>query len=347
MPINTISANTRKVAFLASAGQTIFPFSFPVYSADYLYVLRRRGETNEILSLNVDYSVSGVQEQTGGTVTLSVGAQADDLIFIAGNQAIERASDYKDGGAFNERSINGDLNRLLISLQEIATRQDRVLQLPFNELPIDVMRLPPFADRRNRLLGFDNDGLPVAVSPPGDPFPLPDSEQAWKPVIHVPFANVLGITQDLPANLRLFRITMYAVAMSATAHILYRKSTNGSTFISGATNYFWCELGTGDANNVFGLNSVFSSAMRVSGAIPVGRKQNIIKMTYYPGDTTTTDLMGTEFEGVGQLPAGPVYSIFKTAGACNDDVGRAQTIAFFPSAGGVLMSGSMLVEGMV
>ena len=82
MPITSIPTNDRKERFVATAAQTVFPYDFPIYAATDLLVTRVRGSTLTTLIDGTDYTVSGVDNQTGGNVTLTAGAQADDIITI-------------------------------------------------------------------------------------------------------------------------------------------------------------------------------------------------------------------------------------------------------------------------
>jgi hypothetical protein len=90
--IATIPANDRRESFVASAGQTVFPFDFPVYAAADLQVLRVRSGTQAVLTLAVDYTVTGAGLQAGGSITLTAGALAGDQITILSAQPASRLS---------------------------------------------------------------------------------------------------------------------------------------------------------------------------------------------------------------------------------------------------------------
>jgi hypothetical protein len=160
--IATIPANDRRESFVASAGQTVFPFDFPVYAAADLQVLRVRSGTQAVLTLAVDYTVTGAGLQAGGSITLTAPALAADQITILSAQPASRLSAYSPAGDLRADALNADLNRLWIVQQQIADLLTRVLRLAPTD-PAMNLDLPPAATRAGRFLGFDGTGAPIAV----------------------------------------------------------------------------------------------------------------------------------------------------------------------------------------
>lgn len=129
MTIVTIPFSARKAGpYIATAGQTEFSFGFPVYAAGDLTVWRERVGVVTQLLLATHYTVSGVGEQGGGQVVLTTGSLEDDILAIDGTLNPERAATFVGGTPFKSRSIDSDLNRLAIMVQELAREVGRAVR---------------------------------------------------------------------------------------------------------------------------------------------------------------------------------------------------------------------------
>jgi hypothetical protein len=158
-----VNANDRRIQYSASAAQTVFPYDFPAFADTELAVFRTRAGATTTLTLSSDYTVDGLGAQNGGNVTLTAGAQAADVITIKGAMPVARTSDYQEGGDFRAATINRDLDRLVIMMQEQATRLARVLRQP-DEDASDLATLAGAAARANKFLAFDGAGQPVLAA---------------------------------------------------------------------------------------------------------------------------------------------------------------------------------------
>lgn len=163
MPIATIAENDRKERFIATAGQTVFPYDFPIYAAADLQVRRERAGAITLLTLGTDYSVTGVQNQTGGNVVLTTGANADDIIVILSAMSTARAAQFVNGGDLAAAALEAELNRIRILFQQNARDGRNALLFPSTDPAMQ--DLPPIALRANRFLAFDANGQPIASTP--------------------------------------------------------------------------------------------------------------------------------------------------------------------------------------
>lgn len=164
MTILTIPENDRRERFLASAGQTVFSFDFPVYAPEDLDVRRFRNGVETVLTYGAlaDYTVTGAGLQGGGNITLTVGAQLNDLIVIRSDQSESRASTYYGGGDLRAEAINADLNRFWIAQQQLRLALGQTLRLPVSD-PQDAAELPTAASRANGVPVFGAAGELLVV----------------------------------------------------------------------------------------------------------------------------------------------------------------------------------------
>lgn len=168
MSIQVIPDGARVVSYQASGGETQWPIPWPFYAAADVQVLRTVGSTTTTLTQPADYTVQGAGNQAGGQVTLAVPAAAGQRYTVVSVQPFGRTSAYQDGQALQAASLNADVNRLWVALQQLRERVDRAVRVPMTDGPL-ATQLPPAGERANRVLGFDGAGQPVAITPnPGN-----------------------------------------------------------------------------------------------------------------------------------------------------------------------------------
>jgi hypothetical protein len=167
MPITSIPTNDRKERFVATAAQTVFPYDFPIYAETDLQVLRERAGVISALSQGTDYTVTGAGEQTGGNITLTTGAQLNDIIVLLSAMPSGRTAQYVNGGDLPASALEGDFNRIRILLQQILRDSRASLFYPTTDGPMP--DLPPSAARAGRFLAFDAQGQPYAIGAPDAP----------------------------------------------------------------------------------------------------------------------------------------------------------------------------------
>lgn len=163
MPIAQIQENDRRERFVATAGQTVFPYDFPIYAATDLQVRRERSGVITTLTYGADYSVTGAQNQTGGNVVLTAGATLNDIIVILSAMPTARTGQFVNGGDLSAAALEAEFNRNRILIQQNYRDGRNALLFP----PTDpaMQDLPPIALRANRFLAFDINGQPVAATP--------------------------------------------------------------------------------------------------------------------------------------------------------------------------------------
>lgn len=125
-----ISESSRETAvYTAAEAQTLFTFDFPIQAAEDLYVFEIDATTGgEIpFTLTTDYTVSGVGETAGGSVTFLTGRTAGDKIQIRGLQVIQRVTDVTQSGKFRSVAFEYWFDRIFMGFQEFRRDIQRAL----------------------------------------------------------------------------------------------------------------------------------------------------------------------------------------------------------------------------
>lgn len=117
------------------AGQNAFDFDFLAYTGDQVFVTFKPNTVDEVpLSLGVDYSVAGLAQEAGGSITL-IGAYAgvtevDDELLIYRSTPIQRLFDYQNAGDFRAETVNRELDLMIMIDQENRREADRGIKVP-------------------------------------------------------------------------------------------------------------------------------------------------------------------------------------------------------------------------
>ncbi len=158
----TISSTTQYVRYAGNGATTSFSFqSYFLAETDLkVYV------DDNLQTLNTHYTVAGVGEQSGGTVTFVTAPAGGTVILISREPTLTQGLDLVDNDALPAEQVEKAIDRLTMISQWLASRFDRSLLAPLGET---VSALPSLASRANggsgSILGFDASGNPVLLSP--------------------------------------------------------------------------------------------------------------------------------------------------------------------------------------
>lgn len=157
----TINSEIRKVGpFIGNGTASAFPFTFKVFQASDLEVVKLEVSTNveTVLVLSSQYTVTLNSDQDsnpGGTVTLIGGALASGYtLTLTSDVPYLQPTDLTNQGGFYPDVINDSLDRATIQIQQQGVEINRSFRLPISSTAN--VELPnPSA---NELLGWDSTG---------------------------------------------------------------------------------------------------------------------------------------------------------------------------------------------
>ena len=148
--VQQVNDQTPRVQYTATASQTVFAYPFLIFNKADITV-----EVNgTIQTVDTDYTVSDVGTITGGNVTLSVASTTGDIVTIYRSMALDRDTDYQDGGDFLATDVNRDFNRLWLAIQQVIEKAGRSLEYAVDDI-VGTIALPVKASRAGKYLGFD------------------------------------------------------------------------------------------------------------------------------------------------------------------------------------------------
>ena len=222
----TISLNTPRNTYTATAGQTDFTIGFEffavadvkAYKNGTLLTYNASPSTNSQYSLVGTASSSDDAYEFGGGGTLKLGgggASANDIIVIIRDIAITRTSDFSSTGTLDVKSINTQLDQLTAIVGDLKGQTDRSVKLLDTDTAAATVTLPAKATRQEKLMGFDANGnIETTISSAG-------------------LATVSGLSTEIQA---LGAISSDLTNLNSNISVLTNVNTNLSTITNVNTN---------------------------------------------------------------------------------------------------------------
>lgn len=217
MTIDSVQNLGSTIQYIAASGQTVFPVPFPFVNSTDIVV-----QVGLVPLFNgTDYTVSGAGNDTGGNITLAVGAVASTVYTITRNIAVERLTEYQQNGPFTAAAINAELDNIVLIEQQLRDAIARCLQLPVTNSPAPTTILTP-ANYAGKYLSFDAFGnpTPAALTTSGS------VTQALVGALINPITNAEIDANVVPANYQYpaYDVRRYGASPTASA------STNVAAF---------------------------------------------------------------------------------------------------------------------
>jgi hypothetical protein len=145
------------------AGATTYDFPFVIFETSDVSVIRNGTK----LTNGLDYTVSGVLNNTGGSITLTVGSTVGDLLTIYLDIPISRTTAIPQNGLFASASFNLELNKIYVVMQVLRDMIRHCLRLPVDMKATTSQLLLKASTWANSFLFFDSNGIPTPVTAAG------------------------------------------------------------------------------------------------------------------------------------------------------------------------------------
>lgn len=111
----TVSVQENSFRYTGNGVTTVFAFSCQVLAEDDLYITV---DEEEVTS---GFTVAGIGEEGGGTVTFSTAPESGVIVGIDRIVELKRDTDYQQNGDFRSAVVNPDFDRIWMALQQLGT----------------------------------------------------------------------------------------------------------------------------------------------------------------------------------------------------------------------------------
>lgn len=157
--------------YTAAGGETGYDYKFPIFDADDLVVLEiTDAGVVSTLVRGTDYTVSGVGVATGGSITFDLtayptGAPADYRYVLYRDLAVSRSTDFLTGGDFKAETVNRELDKIIMMIQqnELEIKRSLGLQKADTEDQI-TLKIETSAERAGKAMVFGASGNTVEAA---------------------------------------------------------------------------------------------------------------------------------------------------------------------------------------
>lgn len=194
----TIETENTIMIYRGNGSATEFPFDFQVDDINELVVRRRIYATGfiDLTYGQVDYTVEGLGESEGGTVTMLISPPLPNTYELLIYREVEYKQELElsNQSGFLPESIEQGFDRLEMQIQQLKGITDRSLRAP----PGDTMPdLPAVGDRKSKYAYFNGNGDLIGVE-------LPEAGDETDGTIGnslVIESRAFGETIDIPSNI--------------------------------------------------------------------------------------------------------------------------------------------------
>ena len=148
----TITTNSTRDEYTATASQTVFNFNFKIYTDQDLdvYVTPAGNVADDSTDLTTAYVIdpSSIGTEAGGFLTLTTPATLNDLVTIVSSIVENRTVDYQNNGDFRPPVVNSDFDRSVSLIKQISDEIGRRPQFQSSEQGVTALTLPaPVANK--------------------------------------------------------------------------------------------------------------------------------------------------------------------------------------------------------
>lgn len=154
----TISTTTNRAQFSGSGTTGPFPFTFKVFAAGDLTVIKTVSGSDTTLTITTDYSVSLNADQNndpGGEITLVSALAVGQTLTVLREVDTSQETDITNGGGFYPEVIENALDKLTMLVQQTDEEVGRALTLPVTVIGASAQLPLPSA---NQVIGWNSTG---------------------------------------------------------------------------------------------------------------------------------------------------------------------------------------------
>lgn len=160
----TVSSPQSEIQYAGDGVTTVFAIPFYFLENTHISVMLFNASGSVLPQvLDVDYTLTGAGDQSGGTLTFNIEPMTGYTVEIRRDVPATQLTDYQPNDDFPAESHERALDKLTMIAQQVAAASDSAIRVAIGDPKPN--RLPPVAVRANQLLSFDPAGNPIAVAP--------------------------------------------------------------------------------------------------------------------------------------------------------------------------------------
>lgn len=120
----------RSGPYIGNGVTTVFDYEFRILDQAHISVIRAQAGAETILTLGADYTVSGVGDAGGGSITMMAPPTFAQTITLLRNVPFTQETDLNNQGAYFAETIEAGFDLAAMRDQELSERLDRAVVIP-------------------------------------------------------------------------------------------------------------------------------------------------------------------------------------------------------------------------
>lgn len=149
-----ITNETYRAQYNGTGTKTSFDYTWLIYAKDELEVVKRDASGSEsVLVEGSDYTVTGVADDSGGTVELTSAPASGETLVIVRNSPLTQLTELVESGKFPSDTIEKMVDRAIMLIQQLQEQLDRTIKLNVTDTVTTGTFPSPEADK---LLGWNS-----------------------------------------------------------------------------------------------------------------------------------------------------------------------------------------------
>lgn len=155
----TISSTITKNSYSGNGSTTAFAFAYYIISEnDVEVIIRSSNGTETVQSLTTHYTVTGVQNNSGGTVTMITAPATGETLVIRRATSKIQDTDYVANDPFPAETHEAALDKGVLISQELQEQVNRSIKISRTNTMTSTDFTVGATERANKVLAFDSSG---------------------------------------------------------------------------------------------------------------------------------------------------------------------------------------------
>jgi len=155
----TISTTTIKNSYSGDGSVTAFNYTFKITDQDDIEVITRTSAgTESVKTITTDYTVSGVGDANGGTVTFVTAPASGLTVILRRDTPQTQETDLIENDPLPANTLEDAFDKLTSITQELQEENDRSIKLSRTNTMTSTEFTVGATERANKILAFDDDG---------------------------------------------------------------------------------------------------------------------------------------------------------------------------------------------
>lgn len=152
-----IAEQVRVDTHTGNGSSTNFAYGFKIFTDEELLVV----VDDVVQTLTTDYTVNGAGDPAGGSIDFVTAPINLSVVTLSGDLEYKRDTDFIENGGMRSGTVDDDLDKVTILLQQLRREVKRSIKVPIEETTDQEVSLTA-AERALKVLSFDSGGNPTA-----------------------------------------------------------------------------------------------------------------------------------------------------------------------------------------